>query len=894
MPTSTLATFTPGVGYIVPDPESAMTPGRKTSAVFDLEEEAVVAQEWISARFGQAISPNPARDRSLKTSLASNVMFLSSGAWIVRPWQVILSDVAEKPTQKPVVYTPDNLLDAMKMVVVAASTVALFRQPSGTGITPGSGSAASGNDKFFRKKVAAGSSWPTGASILAAGDTAPTELAALIATSESATAPIYPVARSLEFARADQGFCVRFSVPGGQHSHPGVIGTFLFGQFGLSFAGDGVATLYERSTARGTTTPLVWSAVSSFRYSSPSDVAGNPHSIIIFPHLGPRGEKYISFLSNSLSTASASILAVGSSPSSSSTSEHLYLRDPAYSELNDVASSDHVTIANYFYWQERQDLRVTWQITRLVFPTLGTLKSPPHNALYPGDTRSIETTIYRTGPDDDDFTITPTIVDYFTGSSSTVVHPYATFTLRTGRASGTLGSLAYLDTPILWGYQLRRAPTITRFSPGSFTTRPSEIKITGGVSDPRQEKATLVIPDPDDAWQRLRKRAKLAVKVQTTFTPDGGEEQTVTLFRGYAISPHRTVIGTNRKPGAGQVGSGSPSVNRHGSLYDVPMVGMYDRLMRNTTRLNSSWRRFVTEGASFLGWKCTDAVKAILTSCGFPSSMQRIPDLPIRFLPGVGQDSSVLLDMAPTPAQMLVKLCRDYLGRFLVFDPNDGADGKWTLITAPPSDSLPVAHFVRDKPTGLTLGHALASYPANTAPIFERSEVVFEPPSCNHLWAISPMISGDKLTWRVDNHLYNYDSYLVPGSGRTPDPDSPHYIGGEELYILCDASLWAGISAETDFQRTQAAVDYFVNRVFTFNCLAREKMIVRAPLLLVADAVHGAYRPLRFYDLVDMEPIGGGDPKRWFVRSVSPDYTSDRLQTAMYEMERIVPYCPPS
>jgi hypothetical protein len=138
----------------------------------------------------------------------------------------------------------------------------------------------------------------------------------------------------------------------------------------------------------------------------------------------------------------------------------------------------------------------------------------------------------------------------------------------------------------------------------------------------------------------------------------------------------------------------------------------------------------------------------------------------------------------------------------------------------------------------------------------------------------------------LDNHLYNYLSYKVPGSSVDPDPDSPHYLGYERALVLADPAMWAG-SHIGGWDATQKTIDFVLMRLFAYTCLARERMQFVAPLLFVTDPATARRRPLRFYDVVTV----GGDTG-WYVRICTPSFNSDRVMTASYELERLVEYRP--
>lgn len=880
-----------------------VTQGRVTRAHFDVDETFALVDSGVAeVRRHGAISQVAARDKGANSYRSNFMRLYASGAWGLAPLQLRLSQIQEWSVGAASVFLPASTgVGSSRQIQTAPITLApKFRRPSGTGMAAaGSGANADGSDLFFRFKVAAGTSWDQSGAV--SGETRITNLLTTLAGVRTTTQPMDILARSTNAVEVDAGFCLRFTVPGARQSSPDMIAIFAFGQYALLLGGDGLAALwmYAPYTSGGSSE---WRSVRSLRWSKPAQVAGFAHTICIFPHMGEHGEKHVSIISVAMdsttvtSAGGASTLAPAQGNSGAhSTTEDLWTFDPSVTGQLDVAATGKVTTSTRFYLLERRDLRGEWQVSRLTFPVgtsspAGKLVGDPHAApSVPtlGLVSSGAWTVQKLSRESGSMTITPRVKDADTDSTTAIDSPYVIFDFY---SDGTA-------TPLLYGYGIQKAATVVTSSPGSFTTPVLSVNLQTGGPDVRGELAHVDINDPGDDWPRLRTRGRLSFRLTTTYTPPGDTEKTITLFRGAAISPRRVRHGTSLgTKGMGESSREWPSPEWSG--YSVNCKGMWERLCGTNTRTTLSFETFVSDPAaapaadgSLVAWKVTDVIKKLLGAAGFPSSMMRIPDLGVRLNPGIGTgDSDRILEPGTNIAQMVVDLARNYLGRWLHFDYNDGAEGKWTLIAPPAAGTItPLFTFTHDMPVppegSLVLPHVLHAYPDGVAPTFGRATSYILPPQKNHLWAFSAVNAAQAGAVKIDNHLYNVLSYDVPGFSTAPDPDQGHYIGHEELLTLADPSFWAGGHPLT-YAKTQDLVDYVLIRGFTATAMAREIQPIHAPLVFVPDPVHGAYRPLRFYDPVMLDDAG------YYIRSVNIAYERDGIQMADYELERLVPYLP--
>lgn len=873
-----------------------LTPGRQTRLILDPDlTHSLLEGQWGGLRMGPQIAPPVAHQRSAESKWHRATHLWASGGWTLRPLQLQLSRVQEKGLPASVIFQPSSVggtsaslkLDCDSRV----TTRAMWAQKSGSGLTAGTGVNASGSDLMFGREITAGGSW---ASDLAG---MPAELSALstaLAAWKPLTYPLQPIAASQQSQAADTGYCIRLWVPGSPGmSYPDYVGAFHFGQYALVLGGDGIARLMEYKKVGAARS---WEMRKAFRWSAQSQVVGHAHVILIYPHVGPQGQKYIVFATPMLDGATpadlgdASFGATASRGGALPTGEIVYRWDFALAGGEDLAGDGHATAAGKIYLQERADLRCRWQISRLAWETSGTVIDLPWAMDRAFTARTISVNRIERVPGTT--TLSHAVADAYDAglTGNNIADPFVTFTFAGDGAT----------TPILWGYKINRQPVI-----GSRTGASLSVPIIGafvglGESDPRAENVDVTVEDPLDAYSRLRHRGELDCRLQTNYVPRGTETiYTVNLFRGVILRPQRTKKG--KADVSARDGTPIDFPSPEWSKYQCTGAGMWHHLCQTSTRTALSFENFAFDSSAGLDaqgnqqpWKVTDAIRVLLKSAGFPDSMVDIEDLDIRLWAGAGADiSDQILDPGTNIAAQVVRLAQAYLGRFLVFDPNAGdldtlsaPIGAWKLIGAPAADSTALLAFTTAGPgAGKVLSlPAYDASPVPVVPVLGEPESHTEPPEKNHIWAFSVASLGGSSGIRVDNHVYNYQSYAVPGSGVVLDPENPHYIGHERLMVVGDPSLWGGAAAG-GYQATQTVLDFVLDRLFVYTCLARKVLVFDAPLEMVYDAGLGRYRPPRYYDHVT---YNGAD---FFIRSVDIRIDlGDAHQMATYTLEQIIPY----
>jgi hypothetical protein len=846
-----------------------MTPNRVTRAYFDEPFYDLSQGLWGGWRWYDQIAPIAAAEKGADSSQCQNMHFWASGAWTLRPLQMEMGKFGE--TNPGVT----GALGSSDCATISTSPTAW--QPGTTyGLT----------DLFFRKSSADVTVTPTSLSPTA-------KITALPAALGTMTVAMDPILKTNATVPINQGICIRFCIDGLNRGGYDWIGAVAFGQYALGIRGDGWAELWEYGTPRGGGS-AAWGKHTSFRYSKPNQVTRNYHQIIIYPHVGPTGEKYIAFASANLDSPQQGSAGFASSPGVRTTagslvsSEYLFRWDEIRSPIQDQSGGiGNVTTSDRLWILERRNVRGQWQLSRLVFAASGTLLSDFWGT-EPADARPA--TLNRIAVLPASTTLTSTLKNG-AGGTVTLSSPGDAFNVEWAFGGPKTTS------PILWGYKVQREMVSTLRTPTAFDIPGTRWQVNQSAEDPRGVSASFLCEDLLGAYPRLKLRGELPVRIVVTDS-SGETPFSVTLHQGVAISPLRTKMGrAGKKPGMSGMYGSATNHTAEWSQYQITAAGMWHRLSAISLRSALNFQDFAFDATVGLsatgqiqGWKITDAIKRLLTAAGFPSGMQRIPDLAQRFHPGIGtQDSDRILEPSTSIAETVVRLCRNYLGRFLVFDPNSGTNGQWTLVGAP-SSTTALANFVGG-PTWepgdpLVNGACLSAYPAGTLPVFGHPESYYIAPENNHVVALTVVDGTGTGGYRIDNHVYNYLSYKVPGSSIDPDPDSPHYLGYEKAVILADPTLWAG-AAIGGWDATQKAVDFVLFRVFAYSCMARERATFKAPLIFVTDPVTTRKRPLHFYDVVTYFGQTG-----WFVRSCNPNYSRDRQQTADYVLERLVPYQP--
>jgi len=632
--------------------------------------------------------------------------------------------------------------------------------------------------------------------------------------------------------------------------------------------------------------------------------------MMIWPHLGPNGERHITFSScqveQSVPVSNNQSAYIGNSAGLDFT----YVVSSALTGADEDQAPNHITAPGIVGLDMRWDLRMKVQISKLGWVTTGNLADLPGVIpLQKGNNNPLVVTVNQTltAPGQ---TIAASVIDDQTKAAfrpGTDYRPQALFVLN---GDGT-------NSPILWGYSITQPSNQTGTGTVEFPITGAQgdaltgVQLTGTSSDPTQESGTLTVSDPADYYPRLRTRGQFAIKVGITIPDDIQGSKTVNLFRGYVDRPTSKQRGRNVPEGFG-IGPGYTGNNRvypdpNWRDYILPLVGMWHRL--SEFPMGPQFRQYGVDPTALqqnpsqpVPWKVTDVIKDLLALRGFPQSQIAIPDLPIRLWPGhTAKVDEWMLQPGADICEFAVRVVKSYLGQYLIYDPNLGpieADGspigQWTLLAAPVGTPVggsywssqqtypPVYNFVKAPATAFYPPHLGDGYPDNTAPILGMPEFTNVPPDFNVvLVSTGAALTGKNSKVAVWNWQYNPKSFLVPGCTTLPDPDHPDYLGRYRPLMVVDPALVvSGRSAnQNELQATQANIDFTVRRLFDFTCHARTLMRFSAPLSLIADPVTGVTRPLRFLDPVSVD----GDAS-WIIKTASPQYRFDNVQIMRYEL----------
>ena len=884
-------------------PNTALTPNRQTLVTFDLTEQVLVNGATAMRRAGQQIAPVAGRDKGADSAFSQGMRLWSPGFWSLRPIQDDFARMQEKalPALTPACIfqpdvTPGTTTAGMNCVGASLRRFSSFTPTTGIGLAA-SASVNTGSDPFYQKSVAAGASFAQVVGVSA--DVSALQPAIETDLGTHLTQSLDPLLVVTDTQAANQGFCLRWFLPGHGLSTYDVVGSVHFGQYALVLYGNGDASLWEYARPVGNPSlPYAWGKRKTFQYCRANQVTGCHHAIVIYPVQGPNGEKMVCFTGAHLIASESGSGGLATTPNATRAAGHTTQHE-TYHKFDSVVdggadeSPGFATKAGRATVQWRRDLRPKFQLSQLLFQQIGLLADQPaYVGVQTGAARTY--TVQMTQRVPATCSLTAAINDTITQSSTgTITRPYVVFTF-----SGNGGT-----SPNLWDYTLTQPEAVQVVTPGAFTANVTSCDLSGPDGDPRHERGSVTINDPSDQESRLRTRGELSARVHVNYTIPGTTTQAaVVLFRGYALRPRRLKHG---KTGMAD-GSNGLSVRAYPSPewseYGVTLVGMWERLTEVTSRTASSWQVFARDETApndpVTGnkppWKVTEVIKRLISVAGFPVGMVNIPDNPIRLSPGFasGGDDTIL-NVSTNIAEQLIVLVRGYLGQFLYFDANAGAIqadgmpiGQWTLLVQPDAGATPVFNFVTTpaSTTRIRLPWGAGGLPANTSITLAHLESYVVAPEANHLVLFtmdrSSRVGNGML---IGQHLFNAKSYNAPGFTNAVDVTSPHYFGGrEKLLMKVDLSLWGGDGPD-GLRLTQQVIDFVIRRYYNFACLARRIQPLYAPLAFILDASTGRYRGLRFLDPVTFNGVA------YYVRSASPRYTSDRVQTCDYELERIEP-----
>jgi hypothetical protein len=813
------------------------------------------------------VEPYFAKRRSffeIQKPILNNVEQLASGTWIIKPSNSSLSFLHETSAGQASIIrlTEFNHPASVQELPLQRSHSDL------TGVTPAVAVSSSG-DHFMTKRITAGASWDLDIGC-------PRGLPSLPST------PNYPLDCVLNSKTApdpaDTGYIVRWVHP----AHHQELIDYLFvikfggeltpsgyGEFSLTVCGDGRCVLYEWIEGE-------WVKVDEWLYAPAELAPGTGHTLRILPHAA----RWIEFKAN-VNDRAASVFQAPSQRRASlygqqvSPNAHLYeaknrgnLPRPA----NGLALP--MTGAGSICYCVRRDLRLWWQFARIRYPASGTIEDDIFTV--PQVNFSSHVLAVRT------FSMVLfnplTMVPY--GSTSAVaINAITGATLTPGSETWLLGS----QTITLNGYQLPGRPngvkiraTLTNANPGGpyspwffgyeafklgennnapnspfvidgshYRQSPcTRINISSAGFEPSYETASLRVADLVNRCTRLRTRSEGTVRISTTYDP-AQPNKTAVLFDGYWTRSEAQL--------RGKAGKVYPSPEWHD--LEMTCLGQWKRLAeRDFVELEQM--TFATdpnvttpaqpENGNTPPWKVTDAIRYLLAMAGIAESQISVPDLPIRlYWNGPTHEQAYAIRPGEHVGEYILKLAKDYLNAYLIWDANAFTDGAWRLKFLPKGTESAIWTFTDDPPTAGRLATHPGAYPSNTTWIARDSLFEWGIPAENSWVRVVGQYPEKQL---YPQELENPKMFNRPGAN-TADPDHPDYIDGrfKPLYHRYDSTL-----------KTPQAVQWVARRLFDIACRSQRYARFACPLPLVNAAsieptvyTTHTHRPLMYGDVVN-------------------------------------------
>lgn len=841
------------------DDYGVMTPGRTAYLQYDIPETVLISPPFARTRFGGQVATPSINKKNSRTAV--NVWFYHPlQCWVLKPVQTDISKFNEYEkwqyltlrlpswNHKPYESAANNQggQAGLDEEAVSRNSDRLQGMPEG-GVIPENSTDTNGmfiqypgqrpvsSDFFIVKKVPAGKSWESFVS-LPEGRKLPSYL------------PMDTLAVSNETFPANQGFFLRFSLSGNVQKNPDAVLRFLFGQFVITFDGDGIAWLCEHNPNEEA--PHAWNVVHEFRYAQPGKITNTAHTLAIWPAYDAEGRRYIAFTNSALDAAKEAIGLSTGFYETLPTNQNVYLLDSPGKDKKfgqDLYPSV-VTRPDTVALDVRRDIRVKWQVSLLGFPTEGSLEDLPHDSLWNTSAYApLQGRMFSYIPEG-----TNLVGEFWDAETQepwneqTGVKPYVVFRFSSSDAK---------STPFLYGYQLYKNPVVQEVDFGAITeTEYRNIQLTGYDGDAQGEIGQVDITDIYGTHSRLRNRGEFYAQVGTTFLAPDGTPQNTILAQGYIVRP------SSRQEGkSGWVNDRNGYPNFDWREHFLPIQGcwkrLYERVETTVFRLYAQDESAPDDPITKVKppWKVTDAIRDLLYSAGYPPDEVLIPDLPFRLWPGKGARAPEEIVIKPEQgyAELIQRLAKNYLGAYLYREPNIAPRGAWTLLFAPLPGAAPVYEFLSTPPAGMP-HHLTMGYPPNTGPVLSKPNYKQISPDFNLVLVVCPINYDGKNKIGYVDWLHNPYSCNIPGFTQMADPEHPDFFGGRvRPVVVVDPSL-AGvpIGNYSAGEMTQLAVTWLTNRLYDFLCHAQQLVSFKTPANFIFDGDIQAYRPLRFQDPV--------------------------------------------
>lgn len=423
------------------------------------------------------------------------------------------------------------------------------------------------------------------------------------------------------------------------------------------------------------------------------------------------------------------------------------------------------------------------------------------------------------------------------------------------------------QTPVLYGYNVSISAAGGTRAGTNIAIAPNSYRVTGPDIEPSMENASIDVQDPKGLLGILRTRGRVKAELRIY---NGAGTHLTTAFDGEIDDVNATWMWH---------GSEYPGINWW--HYDLNMKGMWERISRV---INLDLVFFDEDPTApidpFTGkrlpWKITDIVAYLLQKCGFYANRRIIPDDSVRLFPSGENNFDTDLVLQPTikPAEMCVRLLRDYLHAYLIWDPNALSTGAWRVLYQPRPGGSSLVEFV----IGHIPGNRLAMRTARGATQVEITDGTYRlnpiPPEGNYVlvYGVGALLpEADEVTLTAA-YLYNPVSFDFVGA--TSNPSHPDYLGHFTPIVVVDSTL-----------RSREACAFLARRIYDVACHAQYIIKFNAPAVLITPAMSGDPNQTRdrYLRIGDKVLLNG---TQMFVRSVSLETEeTDAMQMADYELQ---------
>ena len=877
MPTATIADL--GAASYVSD--TWLTPGRVSSLLIDPDETIAVRTPWMLSRGAGRMANLGSSGRVGPAGLpkSQRVLQLPGPVWIMQP-------VTHDPLKFATPADPGPIPGGLFNATVDMHDTPWWQANLLPGMSGGdiSGLSPTLSGFLYRRPQA---SWTN-----ELPSTRPKPV------NPSNMYPMLKVASGLQTFPQNTGFRFLFTVPHGHLMGPRHMLTFYFGgstdvtpntlqggEFALHFYTDGQCTLFEMAASG-------WVERAHFRWSSAGFVAGTIHGIDIIPY----GRDCIAIRSTNSDqdTFKSTLQQATLSPSRTAPGWNLY-RDTH--SISGIDSRSAMTGLGTVEIDMRADLALGVAVWPFVYPdemTLSVLVDAPFafdTGPLPANTPvsfganvfHLRDSGYELQLWDPDtaalMTFDGTQQAWLANAGQTRAYPQYIFTAS---SDGYGTPVLYYGQHSVDGLAVTRTGTnITGGTLRSYTG-------TGPDIDPSHEMIHIEVEDLLGELGILQQRSRIRFQLRTTYDPLDETKFTI-LFDGELSLPEgQPMVPPNSAMNGAATADSYPS--DEWSHFEITGVGMWARIEDKRTLCllpfgdsdtDPTEPRTIPPDPKKKAWRITAAVSKMLEYAGVLPSMIDIQEEGVigewRFgsLPDLEETSP---DPAGSIGAWLASVLEEYLGRWIIWDPNARgagapADGMWRLLAQPKTTDASIFAFTRADFSG-----------------------------GDHL-STRPYVYGDDSTWIEDRSLRRwvkapeFDLLIVTSSGEVAEaqagpsrlvqyfPTSAAYDADPAHPTSDPTSLdYMGFVAPVTFYdpmlTTPELVSHVGRTLSDFAGHAQNWMRWRAPLVLVKPAADGFLirpRPLRLNDIVTV------DGTRAVIRSCNYDCLHDGMQMAIYE-----------